>query len=202
MGSNLKARTQMQGQDKTNKGEEGGKEKEKAKEAKEQALNENTNSPSNKMLQGDSATPMDEETRDENTPMQEADGDAEMTPSEVGTEDPNLRDIMEREGIDLSNILEQWKRQGIDNVPVEKLDCIQYLFLLREESKSRGLKHMHGEIGHVGIKASEGQPQLSPKQTRRKKGRKSNSVALHELGALLINSGKIKKFFPKSPPHV
>jgi hypothetical protein len=29
-----------------------------------------------------------------------------MTPSEVGTEDPDIRDIVEREGIDLLNILE------------------------------------------------------------------------------------------------
>jgi hypothetical protein len=134
--------------------------------------------------------------------MQEAEGDAEMTPSEVGTEDPELRDLVEREGIDLTNILEQWKRQGVDSVPTEQLDRIQYLFLLREEAKARGLKHTHGEIGHLGVKASEGQPQLSPKQTQRKKGRKSNSVALQELGALLINSGKIKKLFPNSPPHV
>jgi hypothetical protein len=192
-------RTRMEGRDKTNKGEEGGKEKEKSKEAKEQAPNENTNSPSNKMEQGDSTTPMDGETRDANTPMQEVDEDAEMTPSEVGTEDHDIRDIVEREGIDLWNILEKWKRQGIDNVPAEQLDRIQYLFLLREELKSKGLKCTHGEIGHIGIKAGWGQPQLSPKQTRRKKGRKLNSVALQELGALPINSGKIKNLFPKSP---
>jgi hypothetical protein len=145
---------------------------------------------------------MDGETKDTPTPMQEADRDAEMTPSEVGTEDLDLGDIVEREGIDLTNILEQWKRQGVDNVPVEQLDHIQYLFLLREEAKSKGLKHTHGEIGHLGIKAGEGQLQLSPKQTKREKGKKSNSVALQELGTLLINSGKIKKLFPNSPPHV
>jgi hypothetical protein len=35
----------------------------------------------------------------------------------------------------------------------------------------------------------------------RNKGRKSNSVALQELGELLINFGKIKKLFP-TPPHM
>jgi hypothetical protein len=134
--------------------------------------------------------------------MQEVDGYSQMTPSEVGTEDRYLRDIMEREGIDLLNILEQWKRQGVDNVPVEELDCIQYLFLLREEVKSIGIKCMHGEIGHLGFKTGDGQPQHSPKQTRRKKGIKSNSVALQELGAMLINLGKIKNIFQNSPPHV
>jgi hypothetical protein len=94
--------------------------------------------------------------KDANNPMQEVDRDVDMTPSEVGTEDPDLRDIVEREGIDLPNILEQWKRQGVDNVPAEQLDRIQYLFLLREEEKSRGTKRVHGEIGHLGFKKGDG----------------------------------------------
>jgi hypothetical protein len=125
-----------------------------------------------------------------------------MTPSEVGIKDPDLRDIVERKGIYLPNILEQCKRKGVDNVPAEQLDRIQYFFLLREEEKSRGTKHMHGEIGHLEIKTGDGQPKNSPKQARWKKGKKSNRVAPQELGALLINLGKIKKLFPNSPTHV
>jgi hypothetical protein len=145
---------------------------------------------------------MDGETKEDNTAMQDAEGDVEMTPSEVGIEDPDLRDLVEREGIDLPHILEQWKKKGVDSVPIEQLDHIQYLFLLREEAKAKGQKCTHGEIEHLGVKVGEGQPQRSPKQTRRKKGRKSNSVALQELGVLLINSSKIKKLFPHSSPHV
>jgi hypothetical protein len=59
------------------------------------------------MGQGGSTTPMDRETIDTPTPMQEAYRDAKMTPSEVGMEDPYLRDIVKREGIDLPNILEK-----------------------------------------------------------------------------------------------
>jgi len=79
--------------------------------------------------------------------MWEGGGDSEMTPSEVRTKDPDLRDIVEREGIDLQNILDQWKRQGMDTIPSDQLDHIQYLFLMREEAKARGIKCMHGEIG-------------------------------------------------------
>ena len=174
----MEAKNRTKWWDKTNKGEEGGKEKGKSKEAREQATNEKKDSPSNNMEKGGSKTPMDGETRDSNTPMQEADEDVEMTPSEVGMEDPDLRDIGEREGTYLLNILEQWKRQGVDNILAKQLDRIQYLFLIREEEKSRGIKRTHGEIGHLGIKEGEGQPQFSPKQMRRKKGRKSNCVAL------------------------
>jgi len=104
-----------------------------------------------------------------------------MTPSVVGTKYLDLRDIAEREGIDIPNILEQWKKQGVDNVLAEQLDCIQYLFLLREEEKTIGIKHTHGEIGHLGIKAGKGQSQQSPKKMRQKKGKKSNSLALQEI---------------------
>jgi hypothetical protein len=99
----------MEGRDKNNKGAENEKDSTKAQETREQATNEPTNEPSNKKEQGSSATPMDAEIRDDNTPMQEAEGDVEMTPIEVGTEDLDLRCLMESEGIDFLNILEQWK---------------------------------------------------------------------------------------------
>jgi hypothetical protein len=173
-----RSRISPEGRDKTNQGVEAKKDTEKSQEVREQTPNKPTDRPNNQKEQGSSATPMEGEIRDDNTPMQDAEGEVEMTPSEVGTEDLELRDLVEREGIDLMNILEQWKRQGVDNVPTEQLDRIQYLFLLREEAKARGLKRAHGEIGHLGVKSGEVQPQLSPKQMRRKKGRKSNSVAL------------------------
>jgi hypothetical protein len=192
----------MEGRDQTNKGTTEENDSTKTLEVKDQATKEPTQQPNITTAQRSCATPMDGETKEDNTTMQDAKGDAKMTPSEVDTEDPDLRDLVEREGIDLPHILEQWKRQGVNSMPIEQLDYIQYLFLLWEEAKARGQKCTHGEIGHLGVKAGEGQSQPSPKQTRRKKGRKSNIITLQELGALLINSGNIKKLFPHSPPHV
>ena len=48
-GRNPEARNKAKGQDKTNKEKEGGKEKTKAKEAREQAINEDTYSPRKEM---------------------------------------------------------------------------------------------------------------------------------------------------------
>jgi hypothetical protein len=48
-GSNLEAQNRTEGWDKTNKGEEGGKEKEKAKETRDQETNEYTDSPRKNM---------------------------------------------------------------------------------------------------------------------------------------------------------
>ena len=96
----------MEGQDTTNKGAENEKDSEKAQEVREQETNDPNDRPSNKKEHGSYVTSMDGEIRDDNTPMKEAEGYVEMNPSEVGTKDPNLIDLMEREGIDLPNILE------------------------------------------------------------------------------------------------
>jgi hypothetical protein len=142
-GNTQETRNTMEGRDQTNKGTTEEKDSAKVPEVKDQATKEPTQQPNITTAQGSCATPMDGETKEDNTAMQDAEGDAEMTPSEVGTEDPDLRDLVEREGIDLPHILEQWKRQGVDNVPTEQLDRIQYLFLLREEAKARGQKCTH-----------------------------------------------------------
>jgi hypothetical protein len=71
-GSNQEARTRTEGRDRANQGEEGGKEKTKAREAREQATHENTDIPSNKREQGGSASPIEGGNEDANTPMQEA----------------------------------------------------------------------------------------------------------------------------------
>jgi hypothetical protein len=162
-GNNLETGNKMKGREKNNKGAENEKDSVKAQETRDQATNDPIDQPSNKKEHGSCATPMDGEIRDDNNPMQEVEGDVEMTPREVGTKYTDLRDLVEREGIDILNILEQWKIHGVDNVPIEQLDRIQYLFLLREEAKDRGLKRTLGDIGHLGVKDGEGQPQISPK---------------------------------------
>jgi hypothetical protein len=65
-----------------------------------------------------------EGSRDPNTPMCEGDRGSEMTLSEVGTEDIDLRDIIKREWIDLHNILDLWKEKWIYSISSEQLDRI------------------------------------------------------------------------------
>lgn len=45
--------------------------------------------------------------------------DHEMTPSEVGTEDHELQEILDRENLDLENFLEQGMIIGVDSLPKE-----------------------------------------------------------------------------------
>jgi hypothetical protein len=106
VGNNQETQNKMEGRDQTNKGTTNESDSTKVQEVNDQASKEPTHRPSNMTTQRSCATPMDGETKDDNTTMQ----DADMTPSEVGIEDPDLRDLVEREGIDLLNMLEQWKR--------------------------------------------------------------------------------------------
>lgn len=55
--------------------------------------------------------------------------DDEMTPSEGGTEDQDLQEILERENLELEKFLEQGINKGIDSLPQEEFDRLQLLFL-------------------------------------------------------------------------
>jgi len=43
--------------------------------------------------------------------------DHKMTPSEFGTEDRELQEILERENLELENLLEQGTTKGVDSLP-------------------------------------------------------------------------------------
>jgi len=51
--------------------------------------------------------------------------DQEMTPSEVGTEDQELNEILERENLNLGKFLNQGTSKGIDSLPQEEFDRVQ-----------------------------------------------------------------------------
>lgn len=61
----------------------------------------------------------------------ELDMDKEMTPSEVGTEDHELQDILDREHLDLEKLLKQGTTKGMDSLPQEEFNRVQQLFLWR-----------------------------------------------------------------------
>lgn len=70
----------------------------------------------------------------------ELDRDQEMTPSEVGTEDNELQDILDREHLDLEKFLEQGTTKGMDSLPQEEFNRVQQLLVWRTREKGRGSK--------------------------------------------------------------
>ena len=104
--------------------------------------------------------------------MMEINKDHEMSPSEAGTEDHELQEILERETIDLEKILEQGMTKGVDSLPKEEYDRVQQLFLWRSQSKGNGIKINHESQEYRGVKMMEETQTLSPKNPGRKRGRK------------------------------
>ena len=115
-----------------------------------------------------------------------------MVLSEQGTEDLELDEILEKEGLDLNSIMEKWKQKGIDKVPEEEINRINHLFLARQDAISKGMKQGRGATKSLGIKSQTLHHTQASSQYKRKRGRRSDKEALLELGQLLINSGKMK----------
>ena len=118
--------------------------------------------------------------------------DHEMTPSEVGTEDYELQEILNRGNLDLEKFLEQGTAKGVNSLPKAEYDRGQQLLLWRSHSKGSGVKRNHETQDHRGVKIMEETQELSPKNSGRKRGRKRQNELLNECGRLLINSGKMK----------
>ena len=66
--------------------------------------------------------------------------DEDMALSELGTEDLELGEIVEKEGLDLNSIVEQWRQKGIDKIPEEEINRVNHLFLTRQDVALKGMK--------------------------------------------------------------
>ena len=73
--------------------------------------------------------PKNTQQKEDRPSTMELDRDHEMTPSEVGTEEHDLQEILERENLDLEKFLEQGTTKGVDSLPQEEFDRVQQLFL-------------------------------------------------------------------------
>lgn len=115
-----------------------------------------------------------------------------MTPSEVETEDRELQDILDREHLDLENFLEQGNTKGMDSLPKEEFNRVQYLFLWRTHTKGSGVKINHDNQDSEGVKTWKATSGLAPRNPGRKRGRKRQNELLIECGELIIDLRKMK----------
>ena len=118
--------------------------------------------------------------------------DHEMTPSEGGTKDQDLHEIIERENLELEKFLEQGIGKRIDSLPQEEFERVQHLFLQRSQRKAVGVKRNHDSQENKGVKSMEIISGHSTKNPGKKRGRKRQNELLNECGKLFINSGKMK----------
>ena len=115
-----------------------------------------------------------------------------MVLSEQGTEDLELGEILEKEGLDLNSIVEQWKQKGLDKILEEEINRVNHLFLTRQDAVSKGMKRSRGITKGLGIKSQTLHDMQASSQYKKKRGRRSDKDSLLKLGQMLINSGKMK----------
>jgi len=111
-----------------------------------------------------------------------------MTPSKGGTQDQDLREILDRENLEL----EKGTNKGIKSLPQEEFDRVQQLFLRRYQTKATGFKRNYDSQDNKGVKQMESISGYSTKNPGKKRGRRRQNDLLSECGKLLINSGKMK----------
>lgn len=82
----------------------------------------------------------------------ESNKNQEMTPSEVGTEDHELQEILDKENLDLEQFLEPKKNKGVDWLPNEEHAWVQQLYLWRTQLKGNSVKRNHDIQEQSGVK--------------------------------------------------
>lgn len=102
----------------------------------------------------------------------ELDRDQEITPSEVGMEEHELQDILERVHLDLEKFLEEGTTRVVDSLPQDAFNRVQQLFLWRTQAKGYGVKINHDSQDKGGVKTMEATKGQTPKNPGRKRGRK------------------------------
>jgi len=111
-------------------------------------------------------------------PEDERDEDTDMLTNDGGSEEMELNEALEKEGVNLPVMEENWKTQGLENIPEEELRKISDLFIARQkvelERKNKRLGTATGTRNHS--KSISLNP-IGLKQ-KKKRGRRTNGEVL------------------------
>ena len=125
-------------------------------------------------------------------PTEGLEEDSKMMTSEMGLEDMELSDILEQEGMDIPNMVEQWKNKGVEHISEEEVNRINTLFIARQKAEMDMQRRSLGTTKGLGVRA-QGLHQTTTNPKHQKKwGIRTNNEALQELGQILLNLGKMK----------
>lgn len=122
---------------------------------------------------------------------------------QIGTEETPKESAIEEalEGVYLASIAEEWKINEIEAIPEHQLQKIEGTYLLQEELKQILVHPLLDINTSKGIMENIPAGGYNPKAPSRKRGRKTTSQLLQELGAKLINEGKVKALVLTPSPY-
>lgn len=61
--------------------------------------------------------------------------DTDMLTSDGGSDDMELNEVLEKEGVNLPAMEKQWRAQGLENIPEEEIKKISDLFIARQKAE-------------------------------------------------------------------
>lgn len=125
-------------------------------------------------------------------PTEGLEEDLEMMTSKMGLEDMDLTDILQWKGMDLPNMLEQWKKKGIEHISEEEVNRINTLFIARQQEEMDMQKRSLETKKGLGVRAQGLHQTITNPKHQKKRGRRTNNEALQELSHMRLNSGKMK----------
>jgi len=115
-----------------------------------------------------------------------------MVTSDIGSEEMELQEILGLEGVNLPDMVEDWRKKGVENISEEEIQKINAVFIAKQKAE---MEMHHRKLGVVKGKGSRTKSVLqttSGLTQKKKKGRRTNSEVLQKMGYMLINSGKMK----------
>jgi len=115
-----------------------------------------------------------------------------MLTSDGGSEDLELNEVLEKEGVNLPDMEKHWRTQGLENIPKEELKKINDLFIARQQAVLDKQKKRLGIMKGTGNQSKIILLHPLGRKQNKKRGRRTNGEVLHDLGILMINSGKMK----------
>lgn len=125
-------------------------------------------------------------------PIEEQEEDADMLISDGGSEEIELNEVLEQEGMNLPVMAEIWKAQGIENILEEEIKNINDLFIARKKADMDRQSQKLGIAKGLGSHSKSLLCNSISLKQRRKRGRRTNGEVLQELGILMLNSSKMK----------
>lgn len=157
---------------------------------------ENKNSVSNKATTEATTKGMEENNPNNTKKDQEgtegADEDSEMFTSDIGNEEMELHEVLGLEGVNLPDMVEDWRKNGMENISKEEVRKINEILIAKQKAKLEMQNRKLGVAKGMGLRTKSVLQTTSGSNQRKKRGRKSNNEALQEMGHFLLNFGKMK----------
>jgi len=101
-----------------------------------------------------------------------------MLISDIGSEEMELNEVLEQEGVNLPNMVENRKKQGMENISEEEIRRINELFVARQKEEMDKQNKNLGIVKGMRLHTKSLLHTSTSSKQRKKRGYRSNNEAL------------------------